>query len=109
MWVTGWVRDRVSGREAAMGATIFVVLARQKWWGPVVLDAAPKPASHLVYLRESPPTNSRVAKRRSPPQTASLLAGAVPFSTSEGTNGQHRGTPYGQVQNQRARCAEETA
>lgn len=55
MWVTGWVRDRVSGREAAMGATIFVVPARQKWWGPVVLDAAPKPASHLVYLRESPP------------------------------------------------------
>lgn len=55
MWVTGWVRDRVSGREAAMGATIFVVLARQKWWGPVVLDAAPKPASHLAYLRESPP------------------------------------------------------
>lgn len=54
MWVTGWVRDRVSGREAAMGATIFVVLARQKWWGPVVLDAAPTPASHLVYLRESP-------------------------------------------------------
>lgn len=55
MWVTGWVRDRVSGREAAMGATIFVGLARQKWWGPVVLDAAPKPASHLVCLRESPP------------------------------------------------------
>ena len=54
MWVTGWVRDRDSGREAAMGATIFVGLARQKWWGPVVLDAAPKPASHLAYLRENP-------------------------------------------------------
>lgn len=30
MWVTGWVRDRDSGRESAMGATIFVGLARQK-------------------------------------------------------------------------------
>jgi|TARA_B110001454_G_scaffold206652_1_gene217275 hypothetical protein len=28
MWVTGWVRDRDSGREAAMGATIFAGLAR---------------------------------------------------------------------------------
>ena len=28
MWVTGWVRDRFSGREAAMGATIFAGLAR---------------------------------------------------------------------------------
>jgi len=28
MWVTGWVSDRVSGREAAMGATIFPGLAR---------------------------------------------------------------------------------
>jgi hypothetical protein len=28
MWVTGWVRDRASGREAAMGATIFAGLAR---------------------------------------------------------------------------------
>ena len=109
MWVTGWVRDRVSGREAAMGATIFVVLARQKWWGPVVLDAAPKPASHLDYLRESPPTNNRGGTRRSPPQTASLLARAVPLSAAEGTNGQQGGTPYGQVQNQRARCAEEAA
>jgi hypothetical protein len=54
MWVTGWVRDRASGREAAMGATIFVGLVRQKWWGPVVLDAAPKPASDLIFLRESP-------------------------------------------------------
>jgi hypothetical protein len=54
MWVTGWVRDRDSGREAAMGATIFVGLARQKWWGPVVLDADPKPASDLNFLRERP-------------------------------------------------------
>jgi len=28
MGVTGWVRDRDSGREAAMGATIFAGLAR---------------------------------------------------------------------------------
>jgi hypothetical protein len=28
MWVTGWVMDRVSGREAAMWATIFAWLAR---------------------------------------------------------------------------------
>ena len=54
MRVTGWVRDRDSGREAAMGATIFVGLARQKWWGPVVLDADPKPASDLDFLRERP-------------------------------------------------------
>jgi len=109
MWVTGWVRDRVSGREAAMGATIFVGLARQKWWGPVVLDAAPKPASHLAYLRESPPSNIRVGKRRPAPQTTFLLTRVLAFSAAEGTNGQQKGTPYGQVQNQRARCAEETA
>ena len=109
MWVTGWVRDRVSGREAAMGATIFVVLARQKWWGPVVLDAAPKPASHLAYLRESPPPTVVWESVGRQPQTASLLARAVPLSATEGTNGQQKGTPYGQVQNQRTRCAEETA
>jgi len=64
MWVTGWVRDRDSGREAAMGATIFVGLARQKWWGPVVLDADPKPASDLNFLRERPLQRQR---ENSPP------------------------------------------
>jgi hypothetical protein len=101
MWVTGWVRDRVSGREAAMGATIFVGLARRKWWGPVVLDAAPKPASHWPIC-ERAPSNSRVGKRRPAPQTPFLLILVLPFSSAEGTNGQQKGTPYGQVQNQRA-------
>ncbi len=38
-----------------------------------------------------------------------LLALEMSFSSAEGTNGQQGGTPYGKVQNQRARCAEETA
>lgn len=43
------------GREAAMGETIFVgACPGKKWWGPVVLDAAPKPASDLETLRERP-------------------------------------------------------
>lgn len=66
MWVTGWVRDRDSGREAAMGATIFVGLARQKWWGPVVLDADPKPASDLDFLRERPLQRLRKNARPAP-------------------------------------------
>jgi len=37
------------GREAAMGVTIFFGLARKKWWGPVVLDAAPKPTSRSDF------------------------------------------------------------
>ena len=91
MWVTGWVRDRVSGREAAMGATIFVGLARQKWWGPVVLDAAPKPASHLVFLRERP--LQRLRRSATPaPQNIFLHAPAVPRSAAEGTNGQQEGS-----------------
>lgn len=73
MWVTGWVRDRESGREAAMGATIFVGLARQKWWGPVVLDADPKPASDLNFLRERPlqrlRKNARPARQNPFPYT----------------------------------------
>lgn len=93
MWVTGWVRDRVSGREAAMGATIFVGLARQKWWGPVVLDAAPKPASHLAYLRESPPPTVVWESVGRSPQTTFLLTLVVPFSSAEGTNGQQKGNP----------------
>ena len=50
MWVTGRVRDRVErGRGSGDGGNDFCRgLPRQKWWGPVVLDAAPKPASDLA-------------------------------------------------------------
>ena len=94
MWVTGWVRDRDSGREAAMGATIFVggnLFPEQKWWGPVVLDAAPKPASHLAFLRERPLQRHRKSAT-SAPQTIFLHASAVPRSRAEGTNGQQEGS-----------------
>ena len=91
MRVTGWVKDRDSGREAAMGATIFVGLARQKWWGPIVLDAAPKPASHLVFLRERP-LQRLVEAPPFAPKTVFLHAGELPLSLAEGTNGQREGS-----------------
>jgi hypothetical protein len=38
-----------------------------------------------------------------------LQACRVALLWAEGTNGQHKGSPYGQVQTLGARCAEETA
>ena len=84
MWVTGWVRDRESGREAAMGATIFVGLARQKWWGPVVLDADPKPASDLNFLRERPLQRLRKSATPAPQKP-------FPYTLAEWHNCRRRG------------------
>ena len=72
-----------------MGETIFSGLARQKWWGPVVLDAAPKPASHLVFLRERP-LQRLVEAPPFAPKTVFLHAGELPLSLAEGTNGQRK-------------------
>jgi len=80
MWATGRVRDRAPrGREAAMGATIFSGLARQKWWGPVVLDAAPKPASDLKSLRE-------ISLQRLPTRAAACPTNRFPTGLPDGRN-----------------------
>jgi hypothetical protein len=68
MWATGWVRDRALARpRSGDGGNDFVGPQRSegeaKWWGPVVLDAAPKPASHLAILRERPLPTLVVARR----------------------------------------------
>ena len=66
MVATGRVRDRAlargraSGdggndffrRRAALASEEMTLARREKWWGPVVLDAAPKPPSDLDFLRE---------------------------------------------------------
>ena len=72
MGATGRVRDRAKhGRAAAMGVTILWkgLGPGAKWWGPVVLDAAPKPPSSSDLSRESPPP---LADKPSSPQTIFL-------------------------------------
>lgn len=46
MWATGRVRDRAAraAAERRWGSRFFRACP-EKWWGPVVLDAAPKPTS----------------------------------------------------------------
>jgi len=76
---TGQGPVRSSGREAAMGATIFVggnLFPEQKWWGPVVLDASPKPPSASDFSRESSPPSR--AKFDPTPQTIFLQASRMP-------------------------------
>lgn len=43
MWVTGWVRDRDSGREAAMGATILPGLPGKNGGAPSSLTQPQSP------------------------------------------------------------------
>lgn len=55
---TGRVRDRAQARpRSGDGGNDFVGLVPAKWWGPFVLDAAPKAPSHLATLRENLPTS----------------------------------------------------
>ena len=46
MWATGRVRDRAERAAAKRRwGSRFFRACPEKWWGPVVLDAAPKPTS----------------------------------------------------------------
>ena len=92
MWVTGRVRDRVErGRGSGDGGNDFCRgLPRQKWWGPVVLDAAPKPASGLATSRERPLPTVAASALRPASQTVFLHATAMAESSAEGTNGQRK-------------------
>ncbi len=59
---TGRVRDRANARpRSGDGGNDFVGLVPAKWWGPVVLDAAPKAPSCLATLRENLPTSQGAA------------------------------------------------
>ena len=81
------------GREAAMGATIFVggnLFPEQKWWGPVVLDAAPKRASCLAFPRERPLPTFGFEARPVRHKLFSYTHAAWHDACQEGTHGQRK-------------------
>ena len=88
---TGQGPVRSTGREAAMGATIFVggnLFPEQKWWGPVVLDASPKPPSCSDFSRESPlPLRQSLTPPHKP---FSYKNRACQIDDQEGTHGQQK-------------------
>ena len=50
MWATGRVRDRaVRAAAKRRWGSRFFRACPEKWWGPVVLDAAPKPTSRSDF------------------------------------------------------------
>ena len=76
MWATGRVRDRAA-RAAAQRrwGSRFFRACPEKWWGPVVLDAAPKPTSRSDFCeRDLSNLSVRAQDQREKPISYTLAA-----------------------------------
>ena len=88
MWATGRVRDRaVRAAAKRRWGSRFFRACPEKWWGPVVLDAAPKPTSPSDFCERDLSNLSRANEVRG--KTHFLQRCRMPPSALEGTNG-HR-------------------
>ena len=88
MWATGRVRDRAARAAAKRRwGSRFFRACPEKWWGPVVLDAAPKPTSPSDFCERDLSNLSGANDVRG--KTNFLQPGWVTLLGVEGTHG-HR-------------------
>ena len=89
MWVTGWVRDRDSGREAAMGETILPGLPGKNGGAPSSLTR-PQSPHHTWFFCERDLSNVSVRSTSIAAKTVFLHGPMLALSRVEGTNGQRK-------------------
>ena len=79
---------RLARPRSGDGGNDFVGLVPAKWWGPVVLDAAPKAPSCLATSAREPSNLSESRERQNISSPLLKRGAGMARSCAEGSNGQ---------------------